>query len=284
MGDVVSVVLPAFRAEPYIAAAVASVLAQSYPHWQLWIVSDDGVDYEQVLAAKGVSDKRFRFLSTGGVGNGASRARNLALDRIDSPYVAILDADDRFRPDKLACAIRALAVHPIVSCALEVLDADGKLLRLVGKGPDRLLAPSEYKFVSLSMDSMILWDRRRTDARYDFALSNMTDLELLLQLWQRAPSTFHLGTPLHQYVKLSGSMSNSAGTTRGMIASKRALLQRLQAGRYRLADELAVGVASFLELSLAAERSFADALALRPGLLFEDHLEPLLRASATSAA
>lgn len=284
MSEVVSVVMPAFRAGRFIAAAVASVLAQSYPHWQLWIVSDDGSDYEELLASAGLVDPRLRFLSTGAVGSGAPRARNLALDHVQSPYVAILDADDSFRPDKLAAVVAALAEHPVVSCALEVVDAAGKPLRLVGAGPDRLLAPAEYKFVCLSMDSMIAWDRRRTDGRYDPTLSNMTDLELLLQLWQRAAVAFHLGSPLHRYTKLTGSMSNGAGTTAGMIASKSILLERLQDGHYALPAAPAEGICRFLQLSLQAERSFPDALAARPGLLFEDHLEPLLRASSTSAA
>ncbi len=43
------------------------------------------------------------------------------------------------------------------------------------------------------MDSMIVWDRRRCDARYDLNLTNMTDLELLMQLWRTAGTTFHLG-------------------------------------------------------------------------------------------
>ncbi|HEV7277771.1 MAG TPA: glycosyltransferase family A protein [Devosiaceae bacterium] len=284
MDEAISVVMPAFRAEPFIATAVASVIGQSYPHWQLWIVSDDGLDYERVLGTGGLRDPRIRFLSTGGTATGASRARNLALDRIETPWVAILDADDSFLPQKLARAAAALAQHPVVSCALDVVTESGRPLRQVGTGPDRLLAAAEYKFVNLSMDSMILWDRRRADARYDPDLSNMTDLELLLQLWQRTPGTWHLGTPLHRYAKLSGSMSNSAGTTAGMIASKTALLQRLRSGHYRLPDAAVVGVARFLELSLAAEQSFPAALAAQPGLLFEDHLEPLLRAASTASA
>lgn len=284
MDEAISVVMPAFRAEPFIATAVASVLAQSYPHWQLWIVSDDGVDYESVLAERGLSDRRLRFLSSGGTATGASRARNLALDRIGTPFVAILDADDGFLPQKLAQGVAALAHHAVVSCALDVVTGSGRALRRVGTGPDRLLGPAEYKFVNLSMDSMILWDRRRTDARYDPNLSNMTDLELLLQLWQQAPGTFHLGTPLHRYAKLSGSMSNSTGTTAGMIASKTALLQRLGSGHYRLPESAAAGVGRFLELSLAAEQSFPAALAAQPGLLFEDHLEPLLSAASTASA
>ena len=84
--------MPAYNAEPYIAAAARSVLAQTYPHWQLHIVSDDSKDYEAVLAAAGIVDPRLRFLSSGATGGGASRARNLALELIDTPYVAILDA------------------------------------------------------------------------------------------------------------------------------------------------------------------------------------------------
>ena len=274
----VAVVIPAYKATEYIHAAVGSVIAQSHADWQIWVVADDGEDYEELLGQRGLVDKRFRFVSTGRVGAGASRARNLALDRLDTPYVAILDADDRMKPGKLALALAALEEHPIVSSALDVLDAGYRRLRLVGDGPDRVLDPAGYKFVSLSMDSMIVWDRRRCDARYDLTLSNMTDLELLMQLWRTAPTVKHLGTPQHDYVKLGGSMSNGEGVTERMIASKKELLARLETGTYRFAAPgAAEGLIAFLGLSLAAGAAYPLALADQPGLLFEDHLEPMLR-------
>ena len=163
----VAVVIPAYKAEDFIAEAVGSVLAQTHEDWEAWIIADDAEDYEEILAEQGIRDSRLRFLSTGRVGAGASRARNLALDRLNTPYVAILDADDRFKPDKLARAVAALAEHPIVSSALDVMNDRYERLRLVGDGPDRVLTPAGYKFVNLSMDSMIVWDRRKSDARYD---------------------------------------------------------------------------------------------------------------------
>lgn len=273
----VAVIIPAFRAEHLIAQAVGSVVAQTYPDWEIWVIADDGQDYEEVLAGHGLRDSRLRFLSSGRVGAGASRARNLALDRIDTPYVAILDADDRMKPGKLQRAVALLAEYPIVSVGLDVMDDRYNRLRLVGAGADRVLTPGEYKFTSLSMDSMIVWDRRRTDARYDLNLSNMTDLELLMQLWQKAPTTFHIGTPLHDYVKLSKSMSNGPNVTEGMIRSKKSLLERLEQGRYKLDGQAVEGLAAFLGISLAAEAAYPMALAERPGLLFEDHIEPMLR-------
>lgn len=275
----VAVVIPAYKAERFIAEAVKSVRAQSFPDWEIWIIADDGTDYEELLGRAGLSDPRFHFLSTGRVAAGASRARNLALDRIDTPYAAILDADDRMKPNKLELAVAALTELPIVSSALDVMDDRYRRLRLVGAGPDRRLTPGAYKFTSLSMDSMIVWDRRRCDARYDLTLTNMTDLELLMQLWRTANVVHHLGTPQHDYLKVSTSMSNGEGFSERMIASKKALLERLETGHYSFAaDGAAEGLIAFLRLSLGAEAAYPEAMAKRPGLLFEDHLEPVLRA------
>jgi glycosyltransferase involved in cell wall biosynthesis len=273
----ITVITPAFRAERFIVQAVRSVLAQTYPAWRMIVISDDGRDYQALLADEGLSDPRLGFLSSGTVGGGASRARNLALYEISTPYAAILDADDRFKPQKLEQVVAALGQFPIVSSALDVM-TDGYIhLRCVGEGPDRALSPAAHKFVSLSMDSMIAWDRRRCDARYDLTLTNMTDLEFLMQLYRTAATSFHLGTPLHDYVKVSTSMSNGPGFTEKMIASKRELLARLKAGRYPMADPAGPsGIARFLEISLKAEETYPAALEVRPGLLFEDHLEPML--------
>ena len=274
--NTVAVIIPAYKAQATLVTTVNSVLAQSYPHWELYLVADDGADYEAFLAAAGLRDPRFRFLSSGGIGRGASNARNAALDGLTTPYAAILDADDRFKPDKLARAVAALEDHAVVTCALDVMTDDFRHLRFVGTGPDRILRPGEHKFVSLSMDSMIVWDRRRADGRYDATMSNMTDLEFLLQLYRTASASFHLGSPAHDYIKRMGSMSNGADTARGMIASKREILRRLEAGDYGLAEKDGAGLATFLTISLAAEHRYGAALEQNPGLLFEDHLEPML--------
>jgi hypothetical protein len=130
------------------------------------------------------------------------------------------------------------------------------------------------------MDSMIVWDRRRGDGRYDPTMSNMTDLEFLLQLYRTIPQSYHLGTPLHDYIKRDGSMSNGKDVAAGMIASKSEILRRLETGHYGLEAKDAAGLAGFLRISLAAEAAYGAALAAKPGLLFEDHLEPMLAAPA----
>jgi glycosyltransferase involved in cell wall biosynthesis len=278
--DPITIVTPAFGAQDHLAGAVRSVLAQSYPHWRMMIVSDDGVDYEALLGRQGIADPRLGFLSTGVIKGGASRARNLALARAESAWCAVLDADDRFKPEKLARVSTALEEHAIVTTALDVMRDDGTHLRTVGAGPDRLLDAGAHKWLNLSMDTMIAWDRRRCDGRYATDQSNMTDLEFLMQLYQGSEDSFHIGTPLHDYVKRSVSMSNGPGVTAGMVGSKRQMLKRLADGRYDFASPTAHdGIRRFLEVSLAAEESFDAAMAQTPGLIFEDHLEPMLRAA-----
>ncbi|MET3927332.1 glycosyltransferase family A protein [Devosia sp. 2618] len=276
MDQTVAIITPAWKAEDTIVTTVQSVLAQTYPDWQLWLIADDGADYEAFLANAGISDTRIRYLSSGGTGRGASNTRNVALDQLQTSYAAILDADDRLKPQKLERAVAALSGHAIVTTALDVMTDRFAHLRYVGDGPDRELMPGGHKWVSLSMDSMLVWDRRKTDGRYDATMSNMTDLEFLLQLYRTAPTSMHLGTPLHDYVKRSTSMSNGANVAAGMIASKTEILRRLQTGHYGLPQNEVDGVAAFLTISLEAEALYGAALAAQPGLLFEDHLQPML--------
>lgn len=275
----VAVITPAFRAQDTLPTTVQSVLAQTHADWQHFIIADDGFDYAGFLDGQGLRDERQVFLSSGGVGTGASRTRNVALDQLAVPYVAILDADDRLKPQKLEFSVAALQSHAIVTTALDVMTMGFEHLRYVGEGPDRELTPGEHKWVSLSMDSMVVWDRTKTDARYDPTLSNMTDLELLLQLYRKTPHSMHLGTPLHDYIKRDGSMSNGKDVAAGMIASKSEILRRLEAGYYGLSAVDMAGVARFLRVSLAAEAAYGAALRDEPGLLFEYHIEPMLKAA-----
>jgi glycosyltransferase involved in cell wall biosynthesis len=221
MTGTIAIITPAYDAERWIGACAQSVLAQDYDDWEHWIVADDGRDYEAVLAAQGIRDSRFRFTSTGRIGAGAGAARNAGLNAIATPYAAVLDADDRFLPGKLSRCVQALETIPLVSTAIDDVEETGQHLRYVGDGPDRLLTPAQYKFVNLSMDCMIAWDRRLTDGRADEALGNMIDLDLLLQLYRTVPRSFHSGTPLHAYTKMSQSLSNGPGVTERMIAAKR---------------------------------------------------------------
>lgn len=284
MREGISIVMPAYAASTTIVGAVASVRAQTHADWELIVVADDRTDYASLLARAGLNDARVRVLATGLVGGGSPGARNLGLEAATCRYAAILDADDRFHPEKLERARAALGRHGLVSTALRVTDAAGRPLRTVGAGADRSLTGRDYKFVNVSMDSMLVYDRRAVDPRFDPALPCMTDIDFLLKLFAVHPACWHLGTPLHDYVKQATSVSNKPGASAAMVAAKTLLLERLATGHYPLADPGALhGVRRFLEISLAAEDAFPAALDREPGLLFEDHLERHLEVAGVRA-
>lgn len=276
----ITVFMPAYKAQATIVASVRSLLEQTLAGWELVVIADDGADYEAVLGQAGIRDPRIRFLTSGGIGTGAARTRNVALEAIDSPYGAILDADDRMKPTKLERVAAAFEHRAIVSCAIDVVDLSFRHLRHVGLRPDGPLSGSAYKWVNLSMDSMIAWDRRRTDARYDPGLPNMADLDFLIRLWERESGVFHIGEPLHDYVKVPSSLSNAAGVTPRMLTAKQTILDRLAGDGYRLKDDSArKGLAAFLRISMRAEEAYPAVLERDPAALFEDTIEPLLRAN-----
>ena len=97
----ISVITPAYLATNTIVRAVASVFAQTYSQWEMLIVSDDGIDYQNLLAKMGMTDSRLRYFTTAQVGGGPNRARNIALEAAQGEFIAPLDADDLYYPSRL---------------------------------------------------------------------------------------------------------------------------------------------------------------------------------------
>jgi succinoglycan biosynthesis protein ExoO len=96
-----SIIVPAYKAQETIGRAVQSLVDQTMPNWQGIIVSDDGFDYQQLLASADIVDPRLTFVSTGVVGGGCHVARNVGLAAARGDLIGALDADDRFRADRL---------------------------------------------------------------------------------------------------------------------------------------------------------------------------------------
>jgi glycosyltransferase involved in cell wall biosynthesis len=109
MHDLVSVMMPAYNAEHFIGQAIESVVAQTYPHWELIIVNDGSSDRTGEVALR-YADPRICVLHK--PNGGEASARNLALSQMMGTLVAFLDADDEFLPDHLEAAVNYLEIYP----------------------------------------------------------------------------------------------------------------------------------------------------------------------------
>lgn len=134
----VSVIIPAFNAAETLAEAVASALNGSYQHLEILIVDDCSTDDTSKVAAKlADSDPRIQFLRNP-QNYGVSKSRNLMIDRATGEYVAFLDSDDTWEPNKLEFCLQMLAENPEVKAvahALRYLDKHGKKLSYIATYP-----------------------------------------------------------------------------------------------------------------------------------------------------
>ena len=99
MKDLVSIIMPSYNTAQYIAESIRSVLAQTYENWELLIVDDRSTDNTQEIAAS-FHDDRIRFFQNE-VNFGAAVSRNRALREARGRWIAFLDSDDIWKPEKL---------------------------------------------------------------------------------------------------------------------------------------------------------------------------------------
>lgn len=97
----ISVITPAYNAEKYISQTIESVIGQTFTDWEMIIVDDASKDNTYNIACEFAElDKRIRVIKQP-INLGVAAARNIALDIATGEYIAFLDSDDLWMPDKL---------------------------------------------------------------------------------------------------------------------------------------------------------------------------------------
>lgn len=141
----VSVVIPAYNAEPWIGEAIESVLEQRMESWEL-IVVDDGSNDNTVAVVQGVGDPRIRVLTRDSESalregiKGPSRTRNVGFSAARGRYIALLDADDWFEKRHLQLTTEFLERHSecsLVTTNYHFVESDGT--RELGMAPCEVL-------------------------------------------------------------------------------------------------------------------------------------------------
>ena len=95
----VSIILPAYNCAKYLPDSVGSVLSQGFKDFELLIVDDGSTDETEEFVRKNFTDPRIVYIRQGHAG--LSAARNNGLAHARGEFIAFLDADDLFLPDKL---------------------------------------------------------------------------------------------------------------------------------------------------------------------------------------
>jgi hypothetical protein len=103
----VSVVIPCYNQAHFLSEAIESVLAQSYPHFEIVVVDDGSTDNTSEVAVRYPEVRCIRQDN-----QGLSRARNTGIHHSRGEYVVFLDADDRLLPDALLTGLKYFRAYP----------------------------------------------------------------------------------------------------------------------------------------------------------------------------
>lgn len=129
----VSIIMPAYNAAPYIHEAINSVRTQTYRQWELLITEDCSTDETRaILKNLTESDSRIKIFYNE-KNRGAAASRNHSLSKAEGRYIAFLDADDLWMPDKLKSQLAFMQKNNIAMCytSYETIEADGKYRNIV---------------------------------------------------------------------------------------------------------------------------------------------------------
>lgn len=116
----VSVVLPTYKRPQLIAQAVKSVQQQTYEHWELIIVDDNGADTEyaketQAIVSSIATSHSIHYVQQP-INKGACAARNKGIEQAQGKYIAFLDDDDSWEPEKIEKQVLALEKNQADVC------------------------------------------------------------------------------------------------------------------------------------------------------------------------
>jgi glycosyltransferase involved in cell wall biosynthesis len=174
----VSVVMPAYNAARYIAAALRSLLDQSGVSLEIVVVDDGSIDETpQIVAVLAAADPRVRLI--GGEHRGVSVARNTGLAAARADLITFLDADDICPPGKVARQVAVLRADP----ACEVVH--GEILMFEALGADLAPLPGSRSERLMGVILGAATFRRAVFERYgsfDTGMIQSEDMDLYLRL------------------------------------------------------------------------------------------------------
>lgn len=183
----VSVLIAVYNSDRYLAAAIESVLQQSFADFECLLIDDGSTDRSwQILQTYAKRDARLQIFRQSNCGIAKTRNRLLAAAKAD--LIAIMDADDIMLPDRLKQQVQFLAEHPEVVCVGGAIDWIDHRGRLIGHYE---MPESDAEIQRLLIGGISLLHHPCTMARrsavlqaggYDETLVASVDLDLWLRL------------------------------------------------------------------------------------------------------
>lgn len=204
----VSIIMPSFNCGRFVAETIRSVQAQTYTDWEIIFVDDSSSDNtREVIDA--LNDSRIRYFKNE-KNSGAAISRNLALREVKGRWIAFLDSDDLWKPNKLEHQIRFMEENGYAfSCTeRDVIDEDSKPVGQYITGPDRITKAGMTRYCWVGCLT-VMYNREKIGLIQIADLKKNNDYAIWLKAIKKA-DCYLLKENLASYRQRKGSISHDS--------------------------------------------------------------------------
>ena len=152
MNYLVSIITPCYNSAQFITDTINSVINQSYPNWELLIIDDCSTDHsDKIIQEFSSRDKRIKYFKTEKPSGSPIYPRNMGIKNATGRYIAFLDSDDKWLPNKLEEQLELFKNEKtaVVYSNYEKINEEGKRENRIIK------APSQVNYIKLLESNVI---------------------------------------------------------------------------------------------------------------------------------
>jgi len=210
--SLVSIIIPAYNVEGFIKNAINSALNQTYSNIEIVVIDDGSTDKTKEVLNSYITSRKIKYIYQ--ANQGLAGARNSGICESHGKYIALLDADDEFLPEKIEKQISALEANPDYGiCYCDIIHFfEGNPRRFYHHRytyqSGNLFEPLLEKQFINPLSVVIKKDILDKWGVFDPELRHTEDWELWLRLAHRGVKFYYLDEPLALYqVRTSGNLS-----------------------------------------------------------------------------
>ena len=209
----ISIIVPVYNVEKYIVETMDCVRAQTYPHWELLLVEDGGSDASAAVIEQYVQqtgDERIRLIRQP-YNMGAAKARNRGLAEAKGRYIAYLDADDLWMPQKLEHELKFMQEKDaaFVFTGYEFADENGKGTGRVVRVPKTLTYQQALNNTTI-FTTTVMFDTKKIDkGLLEMPIIKSEDTALWWKVLRNGYVAYGLDENLVKYRRVENSLSSN---------------------------------------------------------------------------
>lgn len=206
----VSIITPVYKAEKFIRETIQSVQEQTYENWEMILVNDVSPDKSvDIINEEATRDSRIRLLHLE-ENSGAAIARNTAINAAKGKFIAFLDSDDYWHPEKLERQIQYMIERdlPFSFTAYEIMTEDGTKTGKIVRVPEQIDYEGLLRNTIIGCLTVVL-DKEKIGKIEMVNIRTRQDLVLWLDILKRGHIAYGLNEVLAYYRKVEGSISSN---------------------------------------------------------------------------